>query len=183
MSQDAILLIGFSMKALLAAVLVAAGAAKLADIQSFVTTLIGLGVPIHKAYLVKGLALAVPLVEMGLGIMLVSGLWPVIINAAVLLLMSCFSIVVLVALSKASHVTCRCFGALTDSQFSGKGLIRSLFLTVLATLIFWEGKVYASQFNWSSGIVILLIVGYLIFAVAVAQAARVIAEVKERVSL
>ena len=139
MNQNVILLIGFSMRALLAAVLIAAGAAKFADIQSFVATLVGLGVSIHKAYLVNGLALAVPLVEIGLGIALVSGLWPMIINAAVLVLMCSFSIVVLIALSKAPHVACRCFGSLTDSQFNGKGLIRSLFLTLLAAVIFWEG--------------------------------------------
>jgi len=54
---------------------------------------------------------------------------------------------------------------------------------LLAAVIFWEGVAYTSQFKPSSSIVILLIAGYLIFAVAVAQAARVIAGVKERVSL
>lgn len=170
-------------RALLAAVLVAAGAAKLADTRSFATTLIGLGVPARRECWARGLALMVPLLEMGLGLALVSGLWPTVINAAVLVLMCSFSIVALVALRKAPQVTCRCFGALSDSQFSGRGLARSLLLTVLAVVVFWSGDTYALPLDRSPGIVVLLVAGYLLFAAVAAQAAATIAAVKERRSV
>jgi uncharacterized membrane protein YphA (DoxX/SURF4 family) len=174
----------FLIRALLAAVLVAAGAAKLADILGFANTLLELGVPDRETHLVRMLALAIPLLEIGLGLALVSYLWPTIISAVVLILMCGFSIVVLVALRKAPHVACRCFGSLSSSQFSGKGLFRSLFLALLAGVVFWKGGTYyVPQFNQSSDIVLLIVVGYLIFAVSVAQAARTIADVKERISL
>ncbi len=170
-------------RALLAAVLVAAGAAKLADTRSFATTLIGLGMPARRERLVRGLALVVPLVEIGLGLGLVSGLWPMVMNSAVLVLLCGFSLVVLVALRKAPQVTCRCFGALSDSQFSGKGLIRSLLLTVLAIVAFWSGNTYAPQLDKSPSTIVLLVAGYLLFAAAAAQAAATIAIVKERRSV
>lgn len=174
--QVAVLLIRTS----LAAVLVAAGAAKLADIRSFTTTLIGLGIPIRPGLLIRGLALIVPLVEVGLGIAMVSGLLPKVINSAVLVLMCGFSLVVIVALARKVHVTCRCFGILSDSQFSSKGLARSLFLTLLAVAIFWSGNVYSPQFNGPPGVILLLVAGFLLFAVAAAQAAKSIAVLKER---
>ena len=170
-------------RAVLAAVLVAAGAAKLADTRSFAHTLIGLGVPARRKHLVRGLALAVPLLEIGLGLGLVSGLWPTVISGAVLVLMCSFSLVVLVALRKAPHVACRCFGALSDSQFSGKGLVRSLLLTILAIVAFWSGNAYTPQLEGSPSTIVLLVAGYLLFAVAAAQAARTIATLKERMSV
>src|SRR6266851_3765799 len=103
----------FLITASLAAVLVAAGAAKLGDISSFATTLIGLGVPAYWKRVVRGLALAVPLLEIGLGLALISGLWAPLIKDAVLVLMCGFDMIVLIALRKAPNVTCRCFGSLS----------------------------------------------------------------------
>lgn len=170
-------------RAILAVVLVAAGAAKLADVTGFAHTLYGLGVPGHWKYLVRGLALVVPLLEICLGLGLMAGLWPTIINSAVLILMCGFNALVLVALRKAPHVACRCFGALSDSQFSVKGLIRSLFLTLLAIMVFWSGITGTLQLNGSLASIVLLVAGYLLFAIAAAQAARTIATIKERMSL
>ncbi len=177
-----ILVIVFLLRASLAAVLVAAGAAKLADTRSFAITLIGLGVPARRERLLRGLALTIPLVEMGVGVMVVSGFWPAVTNGVLLLLMCSFSIVVIVALLKNLQVKCRCFGALSDSQFSGKGLVRSLLLTVLASVVFWAGNSFSLQFEGSPGIVLLLIAGYLVFAVVAAQAATSIAVLKERMN-
>ncbi len=183
MIQLLVQIIVLLIRALLAAVLVAAGSAKLADTRSFATTLIGLGVPAHRERLVRGLALVVPLAEVGLGLGLVSGFWPTVINGAVLVLMCGFSTIVLVALRKAPTVACRCFGALSDSQFSGKGLARSLLLTVLAVVTLWSGNTYTPPFNRSPGAAILLVAGYLLFAAAAAQAAATIAAVKARRSI
>ncbi len=180
MSQLLVQITVLLIRASLAAVLIAVGAAKLADTRSFATTLIGLGVPARQERLVRGLAFAVPLTEVSLGLGLVSDLWPTVINGAVLVLMCGFSIIVLVALRKAPHVACRCFGALSDSQFSGKGLARSLLLTVLAVVTWWSGNIYTPPFDRSPGAVILLVAGYLLFAAAAAQAAATIAAVKAR---
>jgi uncharacterized membrane protein YphA (DoxX/SURF4 family) len=131
MIQVAIIL----MRMLLATVLIAAGAAKLADTRSFAATLMRLGVPAHRELLIRGLAYIIPLVELGVGIAAVSGLWPTVVNSALLVLTGGFSIVVIVALSKRLEVACRCFGALSDSQFSGRGLVRSVVLTILAAAV------------------------------------------------
>jgi uncharacterized membrane protein YphA (DoxX/SURF4 family) len=168
------------MRASLAAVLVAAGAAKLVDLHGFATTLIGLGIPARWERLVHALTLAVPLLEISLGLALVSGFWPTAISVAALALMCGFSIVVLVALRKVPNVACRCFGALSDSQFSGKGLARSLSLTVLAFVTWWSGNAYPVLFDRSPGAAILLVAGYLLFAAAAAQAAATIAAVKAK---
>lgn len=180
MIQSILQVIILVMRASLAAVLVAAGAAKLADTGSFATTLLALRVPAGRGVLLRGLALFIPLLEVGVGIAVVSGLWPAVINSIVLVLMGGFSIVVLVALRRKLQVACRCFGTLSDSQFSGKGLARSLLLTVLAVIVFWGGNTYAPQFNAFPGVIILLDAGFLLFALAAAQAAKTIAILKER---
>src|SRR5437763_13411842 len=88
MIQNILQVIIFLIRASLAAVLVAAGAAKLADTRSFATTLMGLGVPARRALLLRGLALIIPLMEVGLGLTVVSGFWPRVVNGAVLVLLS-----------------------------------------------------------------------------------------------
>ena len=61
MLQSIIQLIILLSRASLAAVLVAAGAAKLADVRSFATTLRGLGMPARQEPLIRGLAFIFPL--------------------------------------------------------------------------------------------------------------------------
>ncbi len=182
MIQAILQVIVLLIRASLAAVLVMAGAAKLADTRSFATTFIGLGVPARRAFLLRGLALIIPLVELGLGIAMVSGLWPGIINGAVLVLLASFSIMVIIALRRKLHVVCRCFGTLSDSQFTGKGLLRSLFLTVLAGVVFWSGNTFPLQLNALPGTTVLLVAGFLLFALAAMQAAKTIAVLKERMA-
>ncbi len=167
------------MRTSLAVMLVAAGAAKLADTRSFALTLLGLGMPARQRLLTQAVACAVPLLEVGLGLAIVSGLWPLLVNGAVLVLMCCFSAVVLIALHRKLNVACRCFGTLSDSQFSNKGLAHSLLLTILAAVVFWSGKTYAAELSVLPGISLLLVAGFLVFALAAAQAAKTIAIMKE----
>ncbi|HEV7235391.1 MAG TPA: MauE/DoxX family redox-associated membrane protein [Ktedonobacteraceae bacterium] len=180
MIQDILQVIVLLIRALLAVVLVAAGAAKLADTRSFAATLRGLKVPLGRGFLLRGLALGLPLVEVGAGIAVVTGFWSTIINGIVLVLMGSFSIVVVIALSMKLNVACRCFGTLSDSQFSPKGLVRSLLLTILAGVVFWAGNTYEPALNLPLGAVVPLVAGYLLFALAAAQAAKTIAILKER---
>ena len=182
MMQGILQVIVLLVRASLAAVLVAAGAAKLADTRSFAATLMGLGVPVRRHPLIRRLALIIPLLEVGLGIAVVSGLWPGIVNGAVLVLLASFSIVVIIALRRKLQVACRCFGTLSDSQFTGKGLLRSLFLTVLAGGVFWSWSTYPSQLHAPPGAIILLVAGFLLFALAAMQAAKTIAVLKERMA-
>jgi len=180
MIQNILQVVVLLIRTSLAAVLIAAGAAKLADTSSFATTLVGLGVPARRGELLRGLAFIIPLLEVGLGLALVSGLWPIVVNGAVLVLLTSFTIVVIIALRRKLHVACRCFGTLSDSQFSGKGLARSLLLTVLAGVNFWSGYTYLPRFDGSAWAIILLVAGFLLFAVAAAQAAKTLALLKER---
>ncbi len=180
MLQNIVQVLIFLGRASLAAVLVAAGAAKLADVRSFAATLRGLGIPARLEPLIRGQAFLFPLLEVILGIALISGLWPTIINVVVVVLMGSFSLVVLYALRRRLHVACRCFGTLSDSQFSGKGLTRSLLLTLLAIVVFWGGNVYSLQFDAPPIAILLLVVGFLLFGLTAAQAARSIAVLKER---
>jgi len=182
MLQNILQIVLLLCRASLAAVLLAAGTAKLADTRSFAATLIGLGVPARRQLLVRGLAFIFPLVEVILGIAIVTGLWPTIINSLVLMLMCGFSLVIVVALRRKLQVACRCFGMLSDSQFSARGLARSLFLTLLAVLVFWGGRLYSLQLTGSPAAILLLVAGFLLFALAAAQAAKTIAELKERMA-
>lgn len=167
-------------RASLAAVLLAAGAAKLADGKGFATTLRGLGLPVRQEPFIRGLALLVPCIEVALGILSVAGLWSTVVNGLVLLLMCGFSLVVMMALRRKIHVACRCFGALSGSQFSGKGLVRSVLLVLLALLVFLGGRAYSFQLSAPPVAVLLLVAGFLLFALAAGQAAKSIAVLKER---
>lgn len=179
MLQNFLQILIFLGRASLAAVLVAAGAAKFADTRSFATTLRGLGIPARFESLIRGLAVIVPLAELVLGIGLVSGLWPTVINTIVLVLMGGFSLVVLFALRKRLHIACRCFGMLSDSQFSRKGLARSLLLTLLAAMVLWGERAYSLRFDASPVAILLLAAGFLLFGLAAGQAAKAMAMIKE----
>jgi hypothetical protein len=89
---------------------------------------------------------------------------------------------VAVALRRAPNVTCRCFGALSDSQFSAQGLLRSLILTAVAAVVFWGGRTYSTAPVTAPGVVLLLVAGYATFGVLVFQAAKTVAEVKARMA-
>lgn len=170
------------LRALLAAVMVAAGAAKLADTRSFALTLRGIGLPVRPAGLIRGLALAVPLLELGVGLAAISGIWPQLINGLMLALLGIFSVVVVVALSRRLNVACRCFGTLSDSQFSRRGLLRSVLLTLGAAVVFVGEQTGFARVSGGSGLNLLLVAGFLLFALAAAQAAKTLAILKESAS-
>lgn len=180
--QDLFQIVVLLMRASLAAVLVAAGAAKLADTRSFALTLRGIGLPVRPPWLIRGLALATPLLELGSGLAAVSGLWPQLINGIVLVLMCGFSLVVVVALSRKLNVACRCFGTLSDSQFSRRGLVRSLLLVLCAALVFGGEQAGIAGVDGGLGMNLLLVAGFLLFALAAAQAAKTLAILKESAS-
>lgn len=122
-----------SARALLAVVLVAAGAAKLADLRAFAGTLQRLNLPGRRrrfaaASLVAG-------AELGLGTLSLAAVWPRVIDAVVLGVMIAFVVVTTVSVIRRTDVRCRCFGALSDSRFDAHALARALFLCALAAAI------------------------------------------------
>lgn len=168
------------LKVFLATVLVAAGAAKFADLPGFITTLIGLGVPSHRDFLLRGIGFTVPLLEVTLGIMLVVGVWPEVINLLTLGLTLFFTAITTIALVRGFQVTCRCFGALSESQFNRRGLTKTLILTLIAFTIAYQGATSQQQFQEAPGSTALLVVAYAIFIIAVIQAAKTTAMFRER---
>lgn len=107
----------------------------------------------------------------------------IIVNSILLALTCSFSLVVIIALRKKINISCRCFGALSDSQFNGKGLARNLLLTVFALTTFLNGSASSSPFDGTLGTTILLVTGYLLFGIATTQAAKSLAMIKERMAL
>jgi uncharacterized membrane protein YphA (DoxX/SURF4 family) len=167
----------FGIRAALAAVLIAAGASKLADRSSFTQTLVGLGL---KSTYAPMLAVTIPLLEVGLGLGLVASLWPYPVSAAVLAMLVLFSLVTLAAIQLRSRVECRCFGSLTESQFGTSGLIRVLVLTSLAGVNFGFVAIGKLRFDVPLQAVVLLSVAYLLFGICAAQAAMLIQNIRGR---
>ncbi len=174
----------YLVRAFLAIVFVTAGAAKITDGTNFGTTLVSLGIPMHSQKSARGIAITISLTEILVGIFVISELWPIIINAVLFGAMGSFTLVVLYALHKAPHATCHCFGALSNSQFSKRGLLRNLLLTAAALMVLLlANDLPQPQFHELFPIRLLLIAGYLLLALCTVQATRVIALVKERASL
>jgi hypothetical protein len=171
-----------SVRASLAATLVVAGAAKLADREGFTITLIALGISARKGQLARNAALLFPLLELSLGLVVISGLWSILANASVLLLMLVFNGVILFALRKAPNAMCQCFGALSRTRFSRNLFLRSVALTVLAMLILLSSIVSPPFQGVPLWLIPVLIAEFLVLAVVAAHAVRVVEAVKERMA-
>lgn len=182
MLYQAFAVVVFSVRALLAATLVVAGIAKLTDREGFTRTLIELGVSARKGGLSRTLAILVPLIELSLGLLVVSGLWPILANTAMLFLMLLFSGMIIFALRKAPNALCQCFGALSSTRFSRNLLLRNIALTVLALFVLSSSLVLPFE-GVSLWLILVLIAEYLVLAVVAAHAVRVVEEIKERMAV
>jgi uncharacterized membrane protein YphA (DoxX/SURF4 family) len=158
-------------RAILATVLIVAGTVKLVDRNNFSRTLSDLGIPARFRFLQLFLSFAVPAVELVVGLTLICGFWATIINVMALGLMVLFTIVTSYALMRRLNVECRCFGALSSSQFSTTGLVRNIVLTFIAAGVCWGGLVYGLKYEALFIPTLLLLVGYVILGVVAAQAA------------
>ncbi|MGH2532599.1 MAG: MauE/DoxX family redox-associated membrane protein, partial [Thermomicrobiales bacterium] len=128
--------------------------------------------------LVTATATAIPLLELGVGFMAVTRFWPVATSLAVLVLAASFTALTGWALIWRPRVACRCFGTLTDSQFSRRDLVRSALLTVTAALVLWYEAVRAPALAASAGWSLMLLLGFAVFALAAAQAATTLSALK-----
>lgn len=163
-------------RAFLGVVLLAAGGAKLADTRTFAATLANLGVPARPTSLRGILALAIPLGEILLGLAVACQRLPLLADAAALVLFAAFTGVIIEVLRAKPGVACRCFGSLSDSQFGWAGAVRGVLLTCLAALMLLADLAGVTDKSTVSGLTaILIVLGYLLFAYAAAQAARTLA--------
>src|SRR5712692_1193246 len=163
-------------RAALVAVLLSVGASKLANTKSFAILLIRLGVPVRQKLLLYILAWAIPLLTVGLGLVIVSGLWPTVTNSLLLLLMGSFCLAEVVALRRKPQEAG--FASASNSQLSGKDLTRGAFLTVVAAVNLWGGNAYAAQVNRFPGVVMLLVAIFLLSVIAATQMTKTIATLK-----
>lgn len=162
-------------RAVVAAVLVASGAAKLADLHTFRATLVGLG-------LARGAGPAAWLVatlELAIGVASLSSASPTATDVLVLGLALVFAGTAAVAAKRAPGLRCRCFGALSDSQFGRKALVRSVALATLAAVVLAAGLVHEAKADWSAPWVAMLLATAVLFALASGQAARALGTVQE----
>lgn len=166
-------------RAVLATILIVAGSVKLIDLKSFSFTLMRLGIFTHQRLLLRGLSWIVPLLELAVGLALVSGLWTMLTTSAALLLMMLFTAVTGYALTRGVSVECRCFGALSSSSFTKAGLLRNVILTFTAAYILVGEHMYALRYEIIPLPTLLTVVGYMVFGIVAAQAAMTIAASKE----
>jgi hypothetical protein len=128
----------------LAVVLVVAAGSKAADPRSFARSLSSLGlraIPLQArqaaAYLVIG-------VEGALGLATAAQIAVVAINWADLVLVLGFAAVSTAALVRGVRVHCRCFGSLSGSSFSRRGVARAWLLVAIAAaaVVLGDARIY-----------------------------------------
>lgn len=164
----------------LGSLLIASGAAKLANRTDFASTLKSLGITAYKEKAVLRLATTFCCVELLVGGCTIIGIWTIPMNAILLIIMAFFSSVVLFALHKAPHTKCRCFGTLTNSQFDKRALLRNIIFTVVALFVFLVSFHFQPlhEILWIN---IALLVSYAMFAFGVVQATKTEYLMKESV--
>jgi hypothetical protein len=157
-----------------AAVLVAAGAAKLADLRSFRGTLVGLGLPFSRV-----LPPLVAAGELVVGVAGLTSVWPQVTDAVTVVLTLGFVVIAGVALRRSPGLRCRCFGALSNSRFGRTMLARSLVLATVAMAVLLADLARDTAAAWSAPTLAVLLSSVLVFGLAAGQTARAIDVVHE----
>jgi hypothetical protein len=164
-----------------AAILLASGSAKLADVRAFEATLISLGVASRPTHLSRGLAIGLSAGEALLGLVSLVGVWRAFIDGCIFALMLVFAMVTVFAVSRRRGLRCRCFGALRKSQFGTRSLVESLTLAILAAVVLVGGIKLDTAFEFANPATALLLAAAVIFGLACGQAARVLERVQKGV--
>lgn len=124
-------IVGLVSAVVLGVVLCIAGALKAVDLSAWRSDSAALGVP-------WPVALATPVVELGLGALLVVGVgWPITPLLAAGLLTT-FSAVVVRELRHGRRPRCACFGVWSSAPLSGRTLARNGVLLALAIMSLWR---------------------------------------------
>ena len=121
---------------LLASAFLVAGAAKLLDVAETRRTLLGAGV---HARLADSAARALPVVELGVGVALVSQSFAWWGAAAALVLLVAFTATIALAMARGRMPVCGCFGRLGGTSGPLAALARNEMLAALAALVVWMG--------------------------------------------
>lgn len=176
--MDGLTAAALTARAVVAAVLLASGAAKTVDLHSFARTLSAIGIPERWS---RQVAVATAAGELGLGIMSIAGAWVTLVDSLVLALTIAFVLVTAVAIANGRNVACRCFGALSNSRFGARSLVRAGVLSAAAAFVLARNSALEATYDpLSAGTAMVLVVAAL-FAFASAQAARAVEIVqKER---
>jgi uncharacterized membrane protein YphA (DoxX/SURF4 family) len=164
-------------RAVVAVTLVASGSAKLGDLSSFADTVRGVGVPRRYA---RGLGTAVALVETALGVLALAGAWVHAVDAAILALLVVFGAITAYAWRTRPDLRCRCFGALSDSRFGRRTLLRTIALATVAALVAAGEQSDLPRYGGSSSARALTVAAALSLALVCAQAARTLDIVQRR---
>jgi hypothetical protein len=164
------------LRGLLALMLLAAGAAKLADLGGFAATLASLGLRQRWA---SSAALGVATAELGVAAVSLTGMWPATTDAAVLGLTLAFTLVAVFGAARRPEVRCRCFGALTSARFGIRTLLRNTLLTAAAALVVASHQ-QVGQYQAAGPVFMsLTVLGAGLVALACVQAARVLEVMRE----
>jgi uncharacterized membrane protein YphA (DoxX/SURF4 family) len=139
----------------LAVTLIAAGAAKLASVTDFSSTLAQLsGISIstvRRIALIRSAARLLAGVELAIGLASLTGAMPRAIDATVVALTFAFAVAAVAGYRTHSTLECRCFGSLTASRFGRGGVARSLGLLAAALVVLVVGAPEGVAWQTSPG--------------------------------
>jgi methylamine dehydrogenase accessory protein MauD len=121
----------------LALVFVIAGVAKLLDLSGSRQALTDFGVP---RFLASWFGTVLPMVEVAIGLAILSGVWTHWGSIAGLLLLLIFIAAISINLLLGRRPHCHCFGQLHSEALSPSTLMRNLILAILAALLVWQGR-------------------------------------------
>jgi hypothetical protein len=161
-------------KALLAAMLIVAGGAKLADLASFTSVIrlfLTFHIPRRIAFWIAG---GVAIAELALGLASVSS--PAVDSANVLVfaLACAFSLTSIMGYVFHRGQSCRCFGALSARQFDVMGVLRSIAIAGVAAFAMADTNSSLVRVGLAGRFLLLL--GGAVLAVAAFTAARSLAQ-------
>lgn len=122
----------------LAVMFVSAGTAKLLESDDFKESFNALTTV--KGTFLEALAFVVPIIEIGLGYGLASGVYLAQMSFAALVLLVCFTGLLVVSLARGTQASCGCFGEISKEPVSGKTIIRNIALVLSAAFLFWTTK-------------------------------------------
>jgi uncharacterized membrane protein YphA (DoxX/SURF4 family) len=162
----------------LAVILIAAGAAKLASLTDFSSTLAQLsGISIstgRRVALIRSAAKLLAAGELASGLASLTGAIPRAIDAAVVALTLAFAIVAVYGFRTHSMLECRCFGSLTASRFGRGGVARAVALLGAAVVVLAVGAPEGVAWRTSPGAAAAIATLGILFGLCCATATRTI---------
>jgi uncharacterized membrane protein YphA (DoxX/SURF4 family) len=118
------------------AVLVAAGASK-ALMGSVSTSRLISSYKLAPESLVPGLALALPIVEMSVGVALLLGVWLPATDRVAIVLIATLTIIAVITAARGLTPNCGCFGKAFETAISPQVILRNLVLVLVLGFVLW----------------------------------------------